>query len=980
MDEVIGIERGTVVAASVSWTVLGGIGVRVDGADVGLTPQSRFVLARLLRRPGHPVPVEQLCRRDDAMGYGPAPDPASAGETTVDDRAIAAARVAVSRLRQALAGVAAVSSTPAGYVLDVDPQSVDHVAFEKAVRDARATEWPATAKHLVEHALGLWVGPPFGEWRDDAALALDAHALEELHRSAVDLWCSLVTQTGLHADELDRLERATLDEPLREQRWVALMLAHYRSGNQTEAVRTYERAREVLVEQVGIEPGSALRTMLQRVLDQDPRLEWRPQRMRAQPTALVSLDTAAVVVGREGDVGDVLSMLDRHRVVTIVGLGGIGKSALAGEIARAVTRSAWIVPLADLHDSARILRSIARSIGISPRIAGHSLAGAVADHLESVAGLLVLDNCEHVEAEVTELVMQLTASAPGARVLATSRVELAVAGGVIYRLGPLSVGSIDAPGPAALIVADHASIGRSSMALRWPEIAALCARAEGIPLALQLLGAATTSRVEGDGLGDAVSVAVQTAIDSLPDESRSLVMMLAALPAATRIELLVEISGRPEAEVRRALGFAVRGSLVVQRGGDQRAMIRVIEPARDVLRPKVRDDRHIVSAVRDAVLRLARAARSDLVDRTDFELATLLDDEHATVEWLLPRISPDDRLDVASALAPIWRSAGRTGFGTEILEGLEKQARSADPARRARYWVMRAQMTPSAANRVPFLAEIEDAVAVAAELGLIDLELRARGELALGYGWSGRFEAAVEQTKVLRARCPEGNEWAALSLASLVALGQAVVGDVSGASDAMLEVSVGHQQHGDIDEAMWSAAMAAAFAREAGDVARVRRALAIADAHEPTRFTRFSHALLLYERAQLAAFEGRPEAGPRFFDALGALTKVAEPRHVAACRRDLGIWRIEHADRGGIGDLAVATQVLVAEDPRQAVQGLDALAEVLVGEARLADAELLRAASALLARRSPLDEVVSIEADAELLAGAGRILQDLVDT
>lgn len=949
------------VTARVRWSVLGQIGVSVDGVELSLPPQARFVLGHLLRRPGQAVRVEQLCR---------------GGADGADDRAIAAARVAVSRLRQAVAGVSEITATSQGYVLDVDPQSVDHVAFDKAVRDARATEWPATAKHLLDRALATWADPPFGEWSGEDAFALDAHALEELHRGAVDQWCSLVTQTGLHADELDRLERATLAEPLREQRWVALMLAHYRSGNQTEAIRTYERVRELLADQVGLEPGDALRTMLRRVLDQDTSLDWRPQRLKSRPSPFTSLDTATVVIGREDDLLDIVSLLERHRVVTIVGLGGIGKSALAGEVARAIDRSAWVAPLADVHDRGRALRTIARSMGLSNRIPDAALPAAVGEHLQSVAGLLVLDNCEHLEAEITEIVRGLTTVAPDARILATSRVELVISGGVAHHLGPLATGTAAAPGPAAMIVADHAAIGRSAMAARWSEIESLCARAEGIPLALQLLGSSSSAQNDGAVL-DAVTHAVRSAIEALPVESRSLVYTLAALPGGTRVEFLARVAGLTDDEVRRALGFAVRGSLVVQRGGTDAAMTRVIEPARDVLGPQASTDDGLIRSVRDVVLALAIEARPSLIDRMDGHVGTLLDDEHDTIAWLLPRVADDDRLVLASVLAPIWRAAGRTEYGARVLAELEPIARRADPLVAARYWVMRGQILPTPANRVAFLTEIEAAVEVASEHGVVDLELRARGELALALGWTGRFDEALAQTEVLRERCPAGNDWAKLSVEALLALGQAIIGDPLRASDSIFEVGRQHAAAGDVDEWLWATASAASFAREGNDFERVRRALASVDGHEPDRFTRFSHALLRYERALLAVHEGASDIGPRFFDALGALTEDAEPRHVGICRRDLGMWRLANGDASGARDIAAGTRLLLHEDPRQAAVGLRAVADVLRSRGRTGDAELANAFADRLDTRTPIDDALQREDEDSAVGAIVRVLADL---
>ena len=194
MDAPLDRSRG----AEPRFTVLGGVGASVDGDLVQLRPQARYVLGLLLQNPGRPVPAEQLIRQE--------------GDAGSTESAVAAGRVAASRLRAALAAVGlddVVATTPGGYALDVDPLDVDHVAFGQAVRQAEATEWPDTAMRHLETALTLWTGSPFGEWRTEPAFELDAIALEELHRHAVDLWGELAVRTGRHREAIPRLEAAT---------------------------------------------------------------------------------------------------------------------------------------------------------------------------------------------------------------------------------------------------------------------------------------------------------------------------------------------------------------------------------------------------------------------------------------------------------------------------------------------------------------------------------------------------------------------------------------------------------------------------------------------------------------------------------------------------------------------------------------------------------------------------------------------------
>jgi predicted ATPase len=165
--------------------------------------------------------------------------------------------------------------------------------------------------------------------------------------------------------------------------------------------------------------------------------------LRGFPAALTSF------VGREEAVREVVGLLEQCRLVTVTGPGGMGKTRLAGQVARQVAGrfadGAWLAELAAVREAAQVAAAVAAALGI-PEQPGMALADTLARVLAGQQLLLVLDNCEHVIGAAAELCAGLLAACDEVRVLAISREPLAVAGEARYRLGPLT---LPAPGDGA---------------------------------------------------------------------------------------------------------------------------------------------------------------------------------------------------------------------------------------------------------------------------------------------------------------------------------------------------------------------------------------------------------------------------------------------------------------------------------------------------------------------------------------------------
>ena len=209
-------------------------------------------------------------------------------------------------------------------------------------------------------------------------------------------------------------------------------------------------------------------------------------------------------VGRAGQAGEVAGLLERHRLVTVTGPGGMGKTRLACEVAGMVSSrfadGTWLAELAPTGDPAQVAAVVAAALGVREQ-PGVPVAAVVARVLAGQQLLLVLDNCEHLIGAAAELCAGLLAACDDVRVLATSREPLRVAGEARYRLGPLSLtgdGAGAGVSEAVALFADRARQADAHFVLAGAAgtaAARLVARLDGMPLAIELAAA----RVEALG-------------------------------------------------------------------------------------------------------------------------------------------------------------------------------------------------------------------------------------------------------------------------------------------------------------------------------------------------------------------------------------------------------------------------------------------------------------------------------------------------
>jgi DNA-binding SARP family transcriptional activator len=472
------------VSSVVEFGILGPVRAVRDGRVLGLGgPKRRAVLALLLVAGGRVVPAERLAEEL----WGGCPPPAAAGTL----------RAHVSRLRTLLSPDAVLIAQGGGYALATEAGQLDAGRFERllgAGREALERGEVAAAASRFREALGLWRGRALADVTDVESLAREGARLEELRLVAVEGRVEADLALGLGAEVAGELEGLVAEYRVRERLWWLLVLALYRAGRQADALAAYRRAREMLAEELGIEPGEELRRLEQAVLRQE--VPAAPQSARHNlPVRLTSF------VGRERELAALEGLAGEARLVTLTGAGGAGKTRLALEFAAdAMERFAdgvWLAGLAGVADPQLVPSVVMEALGV--RQSGDvPVLEALRYRLRSAELLLVLDNCEHLLGACADLAVALLGSAPGVRVLATSREPLGVPGEAVYPVPPLAVPleSSDAQAlaraPAVRLFVARATAARAGAGVQAAPVgvvARICRELDGLPLAIELAAA-----------------------------------------------------------------------------------------------------------------------------------------------------------------------------------------------------------------------------------------------------------------------------------------------------------------------------------------------------------------------------------------------------------------------------------------------------------------------------------------------------------
>src|SRR4051794_36991035 len=606
-----------------TWTfgLLGPVEVRAPGRPpLALAPSVRALLARLALSPGRVVSVEALT---DALWGADLPSDAPN-----------AVQIRVSKLRRALVGAGLpadilVTRAP-GYQLAVDPEAVDAYRFEgllaRARRDSAAHE-PSAAVAGLDEALALWRGAALADVGDAEWIEAESTRLEELRLAAREDRLELLLDLGRHGEAVADLERLATLHPLRERLHPLLLLALYPAGRQADALGVYHRLRRRLADELGIDPGPDLQALAEAILRQQvptvPAPAPAPPPTAAQASVPLLPARTSPIIGRGDDVDVVLDLLAGHRLVTLIGPGGVGKTTLALEVARhvdpAVAGELRLVRLASVEPAADVAEAVAQQLGLLPSGSGEASVAAVLAYLAERRALLVVDNCEHVVDSAASLLERLVPACPHVTVLATSREAFALPGEVQVAVHPLAVPPED-EGPAVIerspavqLFVERARAVRPGFALdagTAPVVALICRQLDGVPLAVELAAARVkalpvqeiaerladrfTFLTAGPRYGEARHRTLRATLDwshdLLSDAEKALLRRLAVFRGGWTLDAAEQVcggSGIEQADVIDLLFRLVDRSLVVPDPDTGR--FRLLVTVRDYASAKLRE-------------------------------------------------------------------------------------------------------------------------------------------------------------------------------------------------------------------------------------------------------------------------------------------------------------------------------------------------------------------------------------------------------
>jgi predicted ATPase/DNA-binding SARP family transcriptional activator len=680
--------------AAIEFRLLGPVEAVRNGSALPLGgPRQRALLALLLIERGRPVSADRLV---DELWRGEPPPGATATLPSY-----------VSRLRAAVGATPPITSAASGYRIDVAADEVDAVRFEQLVatgREALERGAIARASERLRAALALWRGQPFAGVGEISALFEEAQRLDELRLLALEARIEADLRAGRAAELVEELEALVVAQPYRERFWHQLMLALYRAERQADALGAYQRARTLLDQELGIEPAEELKALERSILRHDVPPARSPEQRHNLPAPLTSF------IGRETELAEVERLLENARLVTLTGVGGVGKTRLAVEAARRALTDfpeAVFVDLANVPASGGVAARVAATLSVREQ-AGVPIEDQIVGRIGSGRLLLVLDNCEHLREESAAVVSTLLARCPELRVLATSREFLGCEGEAERPVPPLD------PSEGLELFLARARAVRPQ--LREDEqaratVATICSDLDGLPLAIELAAArvrALSLEEIASRLADrfrflvswrrltsarhrTLERAMDWSYDLLSPTEQVLLARLSVFAGGFTLAAAAAVALESSADdALPHLERLVDASLVVPAGRDGTTRYGLLETVRQYGAERLRErgerevlrERH-ARYVTDLLERLREEARGDhgrWVETTRGDYDNFL----AALAWGRDEGTPDDQLRLAELVWRLWWVRGEFADGREWLESALERGADSDPGLRAR--------------------------------------------------------------------------------------------------------------------------------------------------------------------------------------------------------------------------------------------------------------------------------------------------------
>jgi len=437
------------------------------------------------------------------------------------DGAVRSLRTYLSNLRKILGSDAEISSGSGSYRLSLRSTDTDVERFRRSVRKAGDTDDVQQRREALRSAIDLWRGPFLADidrdWVQD-----EAAALEWERQRAVAAWAEAMIVMGEVEEVLPAVEREVSQSPLDEQMNSLLIRALYGSGRQADALAVYRRLRNVLAVNLGVEPGPELRLLEEQILLHDAAVN---SRISGRPIP----SPVGELIGREVEVLEIRAHLEHVRLLTLTGPGGVGKTRLALEVAHRVSQDGdqpvYFADLASVSDASILDAVLASCAGVQP----HPDTGPIESlvlYLGSKEVLFIIDNCEHLAAEIARSVGTILHNCSGVTVLATCRFPLRIEGEAEWRTPSLAIPAdsevtlhVVEQVPSVVLLTRRAPHDFELTESNYKQIAQLCQHLDGLPLAIEIAATRMGSMTPGEILTTLDSGA-QIAPESMADDPR----------------------------------------------------------------------------------------------------------------------------------------------------------------------------------------------------------------------------------------------------------------------------------------------------------------------------------------------------------------------------------------------------------------------------------------------------------------------------
>lgn len=722
-------------------------------------PKQRTVLALLCIDPGRPVSSDHLI--EGVWG------------DEIPVRAARSLSTYVSNLRRILGD--AIDGERGTYRFTSDRSCVDAAVFEDLVHlaDTAASDDPSGTARMYREATSMWVDAPFGGVDAHGLLTAEITRLEDLHLLATERALSLEVDGGLHREAVVELELLVAQYPYHENLRHLHMRALYLCGRQTDALASYRTHREHLASGLGLDPSPRLQALELQILNHDESLIAMEASSTTPPEVARLPLRYSRFVGREDEINVTLARLKDHRLVTVVGPGGIGKSSVVLEAVRTLSpRSDVMIAYAAMERVGDVAAEVARSMGLAP--------GPDVDPLEVVVGylqthpkLLVLDGCEAQLRDVAVLVDRVLSSTEST-VLVTSREPLGLNGESTIRIDGLPIGD------AVTVFCDRAQLTEPVHGTTLETVRSVCSELDGLPLAIELLAARARS-VPLDRLASRLGAqipllsrarsfderhgsllaALDWSYNLLSEAEQRMLRAVSVFVAPFTIQDAVTVVGDPDIE--DDIDRLVEVSLLQPPTSNGR--YRFLEPIRQFATYRLVDSGEREEYECRHAEWIASAAERIVLDATGFlprEISRWIFDERdemlAAVDWALEHDDPDVAVRIVAAVG---RGIVAVGLhGPWVSRGLVclEHPRST----RNGVWAI-------AAARVAFMLALEDrrdagvklleqAQEVAESAGDRTAAWTMKQRRLVLEGWLENTESQLEMMKELDQTLPVGRE------------------------------------------------------------------------------------------------------------------------------------------------------------------------------------------------------------------------------